>query len=165
MNKIADFAVESSAQFSPGSIEGGRFNITLNELKEQCNYNGGGLMFDNILRNLQAFRNYRNTLLGHLNTATMGSPPEGNYDTVYVINQICETNPEVINFVRQLIENVQLCLNVDRRLNERGLQKVMENMVNGVCIQLEFGEFQNLKYVFYFSKFQVFNFSISILTL
>ena len=111
----------------------------MNELEEQCNYNAGTLGFDNILRNLQSFRNFRSSLLSQLNAATIGSPAQGDNTSIFVINQICGTNQEVINTLRQLVENVQSCLNEERRLNKGGLQKVLDNMLNGVCLQLEFG--------------------------
>lgn len=98
-------------------------------------------MFDQILLNLKSFRDYRNNLLMDLNTVTFGSPAEGDYKSVYWINQICETKPEMINILRELFESVQNCLNVETRLMKDEEEIVLKNMLTGVCLQLEFGKF------------------------
>lgn len=137
--KISVFAENTSAQLSE-TLKRERFNVTLNELIEQCQSNGGNFMFDQILISLRSFRNFRNNLLMELNAISLGSPAEGDYNSLYWLNQICEEKSVMMNELRQLFESVQQCLNVENRLRKDEAKTVLMNMLTGVCLQLEFGE-------------------------
>ncbi|XP_043465862.1 uncharacterized protein LOC122500816 [Leptopilina heterotoma] len=129
------FADCASAQTS---FKRERFNVTLNELTEQCYYNGGSFMFDQILLNLKLFRSYRNSLLAELNAVSLGSPAEGDPQSIYWLNQICMERSEMKDGLRQLLQSVQNCLNVETRLRKDEEEVILENMLLGVCLQLEF---------------------------
>lgn len=108
-------------------------------------------MFDQILLNLKLFRSYRNNLLGELNAVSLGSPAEGDHESIYWLNQICMRRSEMRDALGELLQSVQNCLNGDTRLRKDEERVVLENMLIGVCLQLEFGMF----ILFYKSKLKI----------
>lgn len=115
-----------------------KFNLTSNELKQKCN-NKGQTFFINITSTVESLRNIRERIIVKYIEGTKKFHSNESLESVILMSQLCERNPDVINVLTKLADAVHLCLEEKEHLNDAEKTSILRNMMLSVCFTLDFG--------------------------